>query len=363
MATNNFKKFSVSLTNTEGKEVYFTFSTKLEAINFAQQVRTSEETVVRTWQWNPDTKKSELIDCNDQPDLTITVHWKAPDGKEGSREVETVAIAEYTANRAIANGYKAYYTVGTATFVPKAPQVPEVPEITFCFKKNGEDTKQITVRMTVDAAMKKLESAKASGIMAAFKHPETGMWVVLSSDPAPAAPVAPVAVPATPSAPVLASASAAAPALAPAVPSEVHIWTDGSCSGNPGPGGWSAVLICGKHQKEISGGVSNTTNNRMELMAIIEGLKALKFKAEVTIYSDSAYVVNPIDKGWLKKWCKNGWLKSDKKPVENRDLWEEFINLSKEKCIHLHMEKVKGHSGDPMNDRCDTLAKAAAASV
>lgn len=373
MAT--FKKYSVSLTNNEGKDVFFTFSTMPEAVSFAQQVRTSTETTVKMWQWNPDTKKSELIDCNDQPDLTVKVHWKAPDGTIGEDPAESVALAEFKANEFVMKGYKAYYTVGKAAFVPKAPKIPEFPEITFVFQLPGKkDKEQKTERMSVDSAMEKLESAKEKGILAAFRHPETGMWVVLSSDPAPkSAPVTPAPIasvaPAPAAAPV-ATTPAATPAPAtPAVsaaPAEVHIWTDGSCKGNgqaTNKGGWAAILVVGDHQKEISGGVANTTNNRMEMQSVIEGLKALKKKAVVTIHSDSAYFCNAIQKGWLKKWRDNGWVNSQKKAVENRDLWEEFIALSIEKCVKLSVEKVTGHAGNPLNERCDSMAVAAACAV
>lgn len=371
MATN-FKKFSVSILNTEGKEVYFTFSTQLEAVRFAQQVRTSEETIVRTWQWNPDTQKSELIDCKDQPDLTVKVHWKAPDGTIGEETVESAALAEFKANEFVAKGYKAYYTVGKAAFVPKAPAtpIPNIPEIKFIFQMPGQEEKQQqTVKITVEDAVKKLEAAKEKGIMAAFLHPKTKKWVVLGTEtPAPqAAPATPAPAPAvSTSAVVPASVLAPAPAAPVTVPAEVHIWTDGSCKGNgqaTNKGGWAAILVVGDHQKEISGGEANTTNNRMELMAVIEGLKALKTKSVVTVHSDSAYFINAIQKGWLKKWMKANWINSKKAPVENRDLWESFIALSKQKCVKLSVEKVAGHAGNLLNEKCDSLAVTAACAV
>lgn len=137
------------------------------------------------------------------------------------------------------------------------------------------------------------------------------------------------------------------------------IYSDGACSGNPGPGGWAAVLIYGDKIKEISGGESDTTNNRMEMTAAIEGLKALKEPCEVHIYTDSAYVCNCFQQKWHVNWVKNGWKNSQKKPVENRDLWEELLQLVALHDVHWH--KVKGHSGDKWNERADTLAVEAAA--
>ena len=113
-----------------------------------------------------------------------------------------------------------------------------------------------------------------------------------------------------------------------AVISEVTIYTDGACSGNPGPGGWAAILMAGGAKKEMSGGERDTTNNRMELMAVIEGLKALKRPCKVDIYSDSAYVVNAFEQNWIGKWVKNGWKNSAKAEVANSDLWKELINLT-----------------------------------
>lgn len=138
---------------------------------------------------------------------------------------------------------------------------------------------------------------------------------------------------------------------------EVTIYTDGACSGNPGPGGWAAILIYGSHKKEISGGEETTTNQRMELTAAIEGLKALKEPCKVKLYSDSAYLVNAFQEDWHKTWQKNGWKNSGGKPVANRDLWEELLRLTKIHEVTFH--KVKGHADDPLNNRCDELATGA----
>lgn len=134
----------------------------------------------------------------------------------------------------------------------------------------------------------------------------------------------------------------------------VEIYTDGSCSGNPGPGGWAAILRYMGRELEISGGEALTTNNRMELAAVIQGLKALKSKCRVTVYTDSQYVANGINKNWATKWRDNGWIKSDKKPALNADLWDELLN---ELSNHEYkFEWVNGHSGHPENERCDTMA-------
>ena len=135
---------------------------------------------------------------------------------------------------------------------------------------------------------------------------------------------------------------------------EVEIFTDGACSGNPGPGGWGVVLRYGDREKELSGGEKNTTNNRMELTAAIKGLSALKEKCIVRLVTDSKYVADGITKGWARSWRKNGWRKADKKPALNPDLWEELLRL-----IEFHevtVEWVKGHAGHPENERCDALA-------
>ena len=137
----------------------------------------------------------------------------------------------------------------------------------------------------------------------------------------------------------------------------VLLYTDGACSGNPGPGGWGAILIYGEIKKEFSGGETSTTNNRMELTAVIEGLKRLKFPCIVDIYSDSAYTVNAFQEGWVRNWEKGGWIKADKKPVLNADLWQELISLVRKHQVTFH--KVKGHSDNQLNNRCDELARAA----
>lgn len=138
--------------------------------------------------------------------------------------------------------------------------------------------------------------------------------------------------------------------------SAVEIFTDGACSGNPGPGGWAAILVAAGREKEISGGVLSTTNNRMELTAAIEALKKLKKPCSVTLYSDSAYLVNAFLQGWLLSWKRNGWKNSSKQPVSNMDLWQELDSLNQ---IHqITWRKVKGHSDHEYNNRCDALAVA-----
>ena len=141
-----------------------------------------------------------------------------------------------------------------------------------------------------------------------------------------------------------------------AVISEVTIYTDGACSGNPGPGGWAAILMAGGAKKELSGGEADTTNNRMELMAVIEGLRALKRPCKVDIYSDSAYVVNAFEQNWLDKWTRNGWKNSAKAEVANSDLWKELVVLTT--THRVTFSKVKGHADDELNNRCDELAVA-----
>lgn len=137
---------------------------------------------------------------------------------------------------------------------------------------------------------------------------------------------------------------------------QVELFTDGACSGNPGPGGWGAILRFQGVEKELSGGESNTTNNRMELSAAIEGLAALKEPCQVTLCSDSKYLTDGITKGWARSWRKNGWRKADKKPALNADLWEKLLLLLE---IHdVRIVWVKGHAGHPENERCDTLAVA-----
>ena len=134
----------------------------------------------------------------------------------------------------------------------------------------------------------------------------------------------------------------------------VILYTDGACSGNPGPGGYAAILIYKGIEKEISGGEPNTTNNKMEIMAVVKGLEMLKEPCNVIIYSDSAYVVNSIEMGWIFNWQKNNWKKKDKSSVKNIELWEEMLKLLK---IHnVKFVKVKGHSDNEYNNRCDKLA-------
>ena len=135
---------------------------------------------------------------------------------------------------------------------------------------------------------------------------------------------------------------------------QVEIFTDGACSGNPGPGGWGAVLCYGSAEKELSGGAADTTNNRMELSAVIAALSALKEPCKVTLTSDSKYVIDAVTKGWAKKWQANGWVKSDKKPALNADLWEKLLTLLEKHDVRFVW--VKGHAGHPENERCDRLA-------
>ena len=136
----------------------------------------------------------------------------------------------------------------------------------------------------------------------------------------------------------------------------VTLYTDGACSGNPGPGGWGAILEFNGHEKELSGGENNTTNNRMELTAVIQGLKALKEPCIVELYSDSKYVIDALEKGWAKSWKSRGWVKSDKKPALNPDLWEQLLSLTEVHTLHYHW--VKGHADNPKNNRCDEMAVA-----
>ena len=135
---------------------------------------------------------------------------------------------------------------------------------------------------------------------------------------------------------------------------QVEIFTYGACSGNPGPGGWGAVLRYGSAEKELSGGAADTTNNRMELSAVIAALSALKEPCKVTLTSDSKYVIDAVTKGWAKKWQANGWVKSDKKPALNADLWEKLLALLEKHDVRFVW--VKGHAGHPENERCDRLA-------
>ena len=138
---------------------------------------------------------------------------------------------------------------------------------------------------------------------------------------------------------------------------QLKIYTDGACSGNPGKGGWGAVLIYGKHQEEISGYDPSTTNNRMEMLAAIKALERLKEPCEVDLYSDSSYMVNAFNQNWIANWQKNGWRTASKKPVLNQDLWERLLALTSTHKVTFH--KVKGHSTDELNNRCDYLATTA----
>ena len=136
---------------------------------------------------------------------------------------------------------------------------------------------------------------------------------------------------------------------------KITIYTDGACSGNPGPGGWGSILMYKNEKKEISGGNKDTTNNIMEITAVIEALKLLKFPCSVKIYSDSSYVVNCFKQGWIYNWKKNGWKTASKEPVKNKELWEELYHFT---TIHkIEFIKVKGHSDNIYNNRCDELAR------
>ncbi|MBQ6816408.1 MAG: ribonuclease HI [Clostridia bacterium] len=134
----------------------------------------------------------------------------------------------------------------------------------------------------------------------------------------------------------------------------VELFTDGACSGNPGPGGWGAILRYAGKEKELCGGDSQTTNNRMELLAVINGLKALKEPCVVKITTDSKYVSDAVTLGWAKSWQQNGWKKADKKPALNSDLWQELLDLLDMHDVQFNW--VKGHAGHPENERCDALA-------
>ena len=139
--------------------------------------------------------------------------------------------------------------------------------------------------------------------------------------------------------------------------SDLYAWTDGACSGNPGPGGWGALLRMGRHEKELSGSDPETTNNRMEMTAVIRGLSALIEPCQVDIYTDSKYVIDGITK-WVHGWKKRGWVNASKKPVKNAELWHDLIEAVARHQIEWHW--VKGHSGHPENERVDALANAAA---
>lgn len=136
---------------------------------------------------------------------------------------------------------------------------------------------------------------------------------------------------------------------------KVIIYTDGACSGNPGPGGWGSILMMGENKREISGGKKDTTNNVMELTAVIEALKLLKRPCKVDLYSDSAYVVNAFLQNWIWGWIKNSWKNSNKEEVKNKELWQELFSLTKIHDVTFH--KVKGHADNEYNNRCDELAR------
>ena len=140
---------------------------------------------------------------------------------------------------------------------------------------------------------------------------------------------------------------------------DVRLYTDGACVGNPGPGGYGVVLLSGGRRKELSDGYRLTTNNRMELMAVIVGLEALKGRRRVALYSDSKYVLDALSKGWAARWRANGWFRNRRERAVNPDLWERLLDLCKAHDMTFHW--VKGHSGNPHNERCDRLAAEAAA--
>jgi len=137
--------------------------------------------------------------------------------------------------------------------------------------------------------------------------------------------------------------------------SEIQIYTDGACSGNPGPGGWGTIIVSlEKSEKILSGGEVHSTNNRMELMAVIEGLRAIPEESKALVVTDSQYVKNGITQ-WIKNWVRNGWMTASKKPVKNQELWQVLLDLSNKRTVRWQW--VKGHSGHPMNERCDELAR------
>ena len=142
---------------------------------------------------------------------------------------------------------------------------------------------------------------------------------------------------------------------------KIEIYTDGSCLGNPGPGGWSAILRFGEREKELWGGEPHTTNNRMEMLGAVEGLSALKEPCEVALYSDSSYLVDAFSKGWLVGWQRNGWRTASKQDVKNVDLWKRLLELTSRHKVTFHY--VRGHNGHPENERCDKLARDEAARI
>ncbi|MZP42195.1 ribonuclease HI [Heliobacterium gestii] len=140
---------------------------------------------------------------------------------------------------------------------------------------------------------------------------------------------------------------------------EVTIYTDGACLGNPGPGGYGVVLMYGEHRRELSEGFRDTTNNRMEMLAAIKALEVLKEPCQVTLYSDSRYLVDAVTKNWARRWKANGWMRNKKDPALNVDLWERLLHLLERHQVEFRW--VKGHAGNPENERCDKLATEAAA--
>ena len=142
---------------------------------------------------------------------------------------------------------------------------------------------------------------------------------------------------------------------------DVVVYTDGACAGNPGPGGWAAIIIDGAEERSVSGPEPSTTNQRMELRAAIEGLAAIPGRRRVRLFTDSAYVMNCFRDRWYERWERSGWMNAGKQPVANRDLWERLIAETRRHQVDWH--KVRGHSGDPLNERVDRLARAAIASV
>lgn len=138
---------------------------------------------------------------------------------------------------------------------------------------------------------------------------------------------------------------------------QIKIYTDGACSGNPGPGGWGAILLYGKHRRELSGGERQTTNNRMELMGVIVALEELKEPCAVDLYTDSQYIVNAVNKGWARSWQANNWMRNKKESAKNSDLWERILALLEMHKVAFYW--VKGHADNPYNNRCDELAVAA----
>jgi len=135
----------------------------------------------------------------------------------------------------------------------------------------------------------------------------------------------------------------------------VYLYTDGACLGNPGPGGWAAILKYKTYYRELSGGEDHTTNNKMELMALIKGLEALKRKCKVLLYTDSKYIHDTLNKGWIEKWIKSNWRTASKTPVKNKELWQRLLSLLKKHEVEIKW--VKGHSGHTENERCDIIAK------